>query len=145
VSHLDAHLSVLPLRPEFFDLYLDLAMDFGLPVRLAGAETERAVGFPFRRLAEEAGVLAPDHVVAIRGASRAAFERAVHTLDPGVTEIVLHPAIDSPELRALAPDWAQRVDDHDALVTDLDLRKLLDRAGVERIGYRELRDLQRGG
>jgi hypothetical protein len=144
VSHLDSHLSVLPLRPEFFDVYLDLAVEFGLPVRLEGADTERAAGFPFRRLAEEEGVVAPDHVVTVRSGSHGAFERAVHSLDPGVTEIVFHPAVDTPELRALAPDWAQRVDDHAALVTDPDLGRLLDRAGVRLIGYRELRDLQRG-
>jgi predicted glycoside hydrolase/deacetylase ChbG (UPF0249 family) len=144
VSHLDAHLSVLPLRPEFFDLYLDLAIEFGLPARLPGPEVERTVGFPFRRLAQEEGVLAPDQVVTVRGASHGAFERALHALEPGVTEIVLHPAVDTPELRALAPDWSQRVDDHDALVRDPDLRRLVERAGVERIGYRQLRDLQRG-
>jgi predicted glycoside hydrolase/deacetylase ChbG (UPF0249 family) len=143
VSHLDAHLSVLPLRPEFFDLYLDLAVEFGLPVRLGDEATERSVGFPFRRLAAEEGVLFPDHLVPVRGASRAACERAIHGLEPGVTELVLHPAVDTPELRALAPDWAQRVDDHDALVEDLELRKLLERAGVTLIGYRQLRDLQR--
>jgi predicted glycoside hydrolase/deacetylase ChbG (UPF0249 family) len=144
VSHLDAHLSVLPLRPEFFDLYLDLAVEFGLPVRLPGPEIERTVGFPFRRLAQDEGVVSPDHVVAVRGASHGAFERALHALEPGVTEIVLHPAIDTPELRALAPDWNQRVDDYDALVHDADLQRLLERAGVERIGYRHLRELQRG-
>jgi predicted glycoside hydrolase/deacetylase ChbG (UPF0249 family) len=144
VSHLTTHLSVLPPRPEFFDLYLELAVDFGLPIRLPDAATERTVGFPFRRLAEEEGVLSPDQLVSVRGASRAAVERAIHVLEPGVTELVLHPAIDTPELRALAPDWTQRVDDHDALVDDLELRKLLGRAGVELIGYRHLRELQRG-
>jgi hypothetical protein len=144
VSHLDAHLSVLPLRPEFFDLYLDLAVEFGLPIRLPSLDMERTAGFPFRRLAHEEGVVTPDHVVQVRGGSRGGFERALHALEPGVTEIVLHPAIDTPELRALAPDWSQRVDDHDALVHDIELRRLLERAAVHRIGYRPLRDLQRG-
>jgi predicted glycoside hydrolase/deacetylase ChbG (UPF0249 family) len=145
VSHLDAHLSVLPLRPEFFDVYLELALDFGLPVRLPNVEVERTVGFPFRRLARDEGVLSPDRVETVRGDSRLGFERALHALEPGVTEIVLHPAIDTPELRALAPDWSQRVDDLHALVHADDLRRLLERAGVTCIGYRQLRDLQRGG
>ena len=29
VTHLDCHLDVLAMRPEFFDVYLDLAIDFG--------------------------------------------------------------------------------------------------------------------
>ena len=53
VSHLDSHMGTLQLRPEFFDVYLDLAVEFGLPLRLSGASSERAIGFPFRRLAAE--------------------------------------------------------------------------------------------
>ena len=144
VSHVDSHLSAMQMRPEFFDIYLELAVDFGLPIRLSGAETERSIGFPFRRLAAEEGVVFPDRVVPLaRTGSRAAFERALHALEPGVTELVAHPAVDTPELRAAAPDWAHRVDDHDALVTDQELRRLIERAGVELIGYRQLRELQR--
>ena len=51
VSHLDSHMGALQLRPEFFDIYLELAVDFGLPLRLSGASTERLIGFPFRELA----------------------------------------------------------------------------------------------
>ncbi len=49
VSHLDSHMGTLQLRPEFFDVYLELAVDFGLPLRLSGASSERLIGFPFRR------------------------------------------------------------------------------------------------
>ena len=63
VSHLDSHMGTLQLRPEFFDVYLELAVDFGLPLRMAGASTERLIGFPFRRLAAEEGVVFPDHFV----------------------------------------------------------------------------------
>src|SRR5690606_15815472 len=50
VSHLDSHMDTLQLKPEFFDVYLDLAVEFGLPVRLADAATERSTGFPFRSI-----------------------------------------------------------------------------------------------
>ena len=63
VTHLDSHMGTLQLRPEFFDVYLDLAVDFGLPLRLSGASTQAAVGFPFRELAAQEGVLAPDHLL----------------------------------------------------------------------------------
>jgi len=39
----------LVMRPEFFDVYLELAVDFGLPLRLLSAEAEPNVGFPVRR------------------------------------------------------------------------------------------------
>ncbi len=148
VSHLDSHMGTLQLRPEFFDVYLDLAVEFGLPIRLSGASTERSIGFPFRRLAAEDGVVFPDHfVMAPAGAvgSRRTIERAVMDLRPGVTEVLVHPAVDTPELRACTPDWAQRVDDHDLATRDRALRAMLDRAGVTLVGYRELRTLQQKG
>jgi predicted glycoside hydrolase/deacetylase ChbG (UPF0249 family) len=146
VSHLDTHMGALQLRPEFFDVYLELAIDYRLPMRLSGAGTERLIGFPARQLAAEEGVLFPDHFVYAQGVgSRRAIERAVFDLRAGVTEIYLHPAADTPELRALAPDWASRVDDHHLLCHDSELRTMLDRAGVHLVGWRALRDLQRAG
>ncbi|MGH9117097.1 MAG: polysaccharide deacetylase family protein [Acidimicrobiales bacterium] len=146
VSHLDSHLDALMLRPEFFDIYLDLAVDFGLPVRLPSVTAERVVGFPFRRLAAEAEVVSPDHLVSVRSVgSRRAIERAVLDLAPGVTEVYVRPATDTAEIRAAIPDWAARVDDFDLVVTDGNLRAMLDRGGVRLVGYRALRDLQRQG
>lgn len=144
VTHLDSHMGTLQLRPEFFDVYLELAVEFRLPIRLSGASTERLIGFPFRRLAAEEGVVFPDHLLVLRGVgTRRALERALADLRPGVTEIYTHPAVDTPEIRALAPDWANRVDDHDLLVNDRSLAELIRRAGAELIGYRPLRELMR--
>lgn len=145
VSHLDSHFGSLQLRPEFFDIYLDLAVDFRLPVRLAGADAERFFGFPFRTLAEEEGILAPDHLVAIDHApSRPYVERAIAELPPGVTEFALRPACDTAELRATGTDWQSRVDDLD-LLTAGHLQEQLAAAGVVRIGWRELRAAQLAG
>jgi predicted glycoside hydrolase/deacetylase ChbG (UPF0249 family) len=144
VSHLDSHMGTLQLRPEFFDVYLEMAVEFGLPLRLSGSSTETPVGFPFRKLAAEEGVVFPDHLVYVRGVgSRRVVERTLLDLRPGVTEVYVHPAIDTAELRALAPDWAARVDDHDLLTGHSSLRALVERAGAAFVGYRELRELQR--
>ncbi len=144
VSHLDSHMGTLQMRPEFFDIYLDLAVEFELPVRLSGASTEAAIGFPFRRLAAEAGVLFPDHFLRVPGVgSRDTVERAVGDLRPGVTELYVRPALDTPEQRALDPDWPSRVDDHRLVTEDDELAGRLSEAGVAVVGYRALRDLMR--
>lgn len=146
VSHLDSHMGPLQLRPEFFDVYLELAVDFGLPLRLSEASSERAIGFPFRRLAAEEGVVFPDRFVHLPGAGvRESLEKVLSDLRPGVTEVLAHPAVDSDELRAASPDWSRRVDDHAALTRDQAMRSLIERVGAVLIGYRELRDLQRAG
>src|SRR6478752_7752131 len=80
ISHLDSHMGTLQLRPEFFDVYLELAVDFGLPLRLSGVSSERAVGFPFRQLAAEEGVLFPDHLVGVGVGSRRVLARIVYDL-----------------------------------------------------------------
>jgi predicted glycoside hydrolase/deacetylase ChbG (UPF0249 family) len=143
VSHLDSHMGTVQLRPEFFDVYLELAVDFRLPLRLSGARSEEGIGFPFRRLATEEGVLFPDNFIHVRGPIRRHLERALFDLRPGVTEIFGHPAVDTPELRALAPDWPNRVDDHDVLAGDKAFPAMAERAGVTLVGYRELRNLMR--
>jgi len=43
VSHLDSHMGALQLRPEFFDIYLDMAVDFRLPIRLPAAASEQTL------------------------------------------------------------------------------------------------------
>ncbi len=144
VTHLDSHMGTLQLRPEFFDAYLELAVDFDLPLRMGSASGERVVGFPYRSLAAAEGIVFPDQfVLSTPVGARRHVEKALFDLRPGVTEVYLHPAVDTDELRASHPDWAGRVEDHAFLCNDPSLRDLIDRAGATLIGYRELRDLQR--
>lgn len=144
VSHLDSHLGALELRPEFFDVYLELALEFRLPMRLGPPSAERAAGFPFRQLAAREGAVFPDHCLPVGGVgARRSVERALTELEPGVTELRFHPAADTPELRAHAPDWSSRVDDLDLLGTHSSFGVLARRAGATLIGFRPLRDLMR--
>ena len=142
-THLDSHLDVLPSRPEFFDVYLELALDFALPLRLPDPSVERTLGFPVRKLAAEEGAVFPDHVVRVPGPVRPALARLLGDLPPGVTEIAAAPAIDTPELRAGFADWPARVDDHRVLVEEDQLRALVEKAGGHLIGWRPLRELAR--
>ncbi len=146
VSHIDSHMGTLQLRPEFFDVYLDIADEFRLPLRLSAASTERLIGFPFRALASERGVLYPDDFLFIAGngvGSRATVEAALARVGPGVTEAYVHPAVDTPELRAMSPDWQDRTDDHSWLLDPEGLRASVARHGIKLIGYREIRDAMR--
>ena len=143
VSHLDSHMGALQLRPEFFDVYLELAVEFRLPLRMAGATAQRLIGFPYRTLANDEGVVFTDQFVRTGVGSRRSIEKALFDLRPGVTEVYLHPALDTDELRASHPDWPHRVEDYAMLTRDPAFADLVERAGATLIGYRELRDLQR--
>ena len=76
-------------------------------------------------------MLHPDHVVAPRHGHR--LNDALAQLPPGVTEVVLHPALDSSELRAYNPDWTTQVEDHLLLVDDSEVSGRL--GAVRTIGY----------
>lgn len=146
ISHLDAHLDALLLRPEFFDIYLELAVDFALPLRLLSAEAEPNVGFPVRSLVADEGVLFADRFATLpMVGARQAFSEMVAGLEPGITEVTLHPAIDTPELRAITSTWQHRVEDHVLLVADRGLGQMVKDAGVTLIGYRPLREAMRQG
>ncbi|MDA8290767.1 MAG: ChbG/HpnK family deacetylase [Actinomycetota bacterium] len=144
VSHLDAHLGGVEMKPEFFDAYLDLAEELRLPVRLPDAELEPRVGFPFRSLADERGILAPDRSLPLTALGRTLGE-ALASLPPGVSELHAHPAPDAPEMRLAAPDWERRVDEHALLSPGGPLAEALARTGARLVGYRELREAMRAG
>jgi len=143
-THLAPHLTAITLRPEFFDVYLELAVEFRLPVRLPSTITAERAGFPFRRLAADEGVVFPDHFDHDwRAGSRDRVYAAIRDLEPGVTEIHVQPAIDTPEVRALSPASAGWIDDLALVTEDPKLPMLLAEAGAVLIGYAELRDVMR--
>jgi len=145
VTHLAPHLTAITLRPEFFDVYLELAVEFALPIRLPSTVTAEQAGFPFRRLAQDEGVVFPDHFDHDwRAGSAHRVHAAIEALRPGVTEIHVQPAIDTPEVRALG-DYTQGWVDDLELITSDDLRDRLDASSATLIGYRALRDAMRAG
>jgi len=144
VSHLDVHMTTLQLRPEFFDIYLELAIDFALPIRMLGANLESRLGFPATELAESAGAIFSDRSITLAaGSGQRELEATLAALQPGVTELHLRPAIDSHELRALTDDWGERVRDYELLCGAPNLSQLAEQAGATVIGFRPLRDLAR--
>ena len=145
VSHLAPHLTSITLRPEFFDVYLELAVEFKLPIRLPSTISADAAGFPFRQLAADEGIVFPDHFDHDwRTGSRERVLSAFASLEPGVTEIHVQPSIDTAEVRALGEVATGWIDDL-ALATSDELRHAVTASGAVLIGYRELRDAMRLG
>jgi len=77
--------------------------------------------------------------------SRPFLLAALDNLPAGVTEFHAHPAVDTPELRALAPDWAARVDDYRLYCADELFRSQLADSGAHLIRHSELRQVMRAG
>ena len=142
VTHLAPHLTAITLRPEFFDVYLELAVEFRLPIRLPSTITAEQAGFPFRQLAADEGVRVPRPLRPrlARRQPRAGLRRASPTLQPGVTEMHVQPAIDTPEVRALTPSAEHGSTTSTWSPTTRSSRELIAPSGAVLIGYARLRD-----
>jgi hypothetical protein len=143
VTHLDAHMGTMQLEPRYFAIYLELAAEYRLPVRMISGRAEAYFGFPSREPATEAGVVFPDALIDLWGKPSGTLEQRLASLRPGVTEIFFHPVEDGPELRGYdrkEADW--RVGDY-ATLTSPDLARLAADAGATLISFAPLRDLQR--
>jgi len=146
VTHLDSHMGTLQLEPRYFDLYLQLGAEYRLPLRMAGRRAEGRQSFPVRAPAAARGIVSTDEFeFRWKDSTAALMARRVPMMAPGVTEFLLHPVLDGPELRGYDFDAAQvRVDDHACAISH-DIAALLAAEHVERISFRPLRDLQRAG
>jgi hypothetical protein len=162
VTHIDSHqLSMLHRR--FVGGYAQLALENRLPLlflRLDQAgwlSLSQAIGLGLDAAAaativDLAGVLLTQGVPLLDGATMLPLDQPAHRVDQarqalaslpvGLTHFVFHPAQDTPELRAIAPDWPSRVADYEAF-TSRELRDWVRRSGIQVIGYRALRDLLR--
>jgi chitin disaccharide deacetylase len=148
VTHIDCHMFAM-LAHGLADAYVDLGFEFDLPVLMtrqpAWVETLTAVAIDQW---EERGVPVFDHLreMPLNQPADAMLEvakRIFEDLPPGLTYLLMHPALDTPELRAICTDWRQRVADYETFGNP----KLCDyvrQAGIHVIGWRPIRQLMRG-
>ena len=168
VTHLDNHMgSVYGLATgrDFLGEALGLAAEHGLPFRLPrfvdgtefapefqDAATRAAAG------ADALGVVIPDRTwthpfpLANEGTdeeetyeqTRDGFIELLRAVPAGVTEIFLHPMVDGDELRAAVDFSAAKRGFERRLLTDPLVAATIAEERLVRVGWRALRDLQRG-
>ena len=155
-THVDAHMGTVS-RPPFLRAYVDIALENRLPFPLIGCDTESltaqkipptlvAHGAQLGQQLEARGVPLIDAVLGLPLDDPVdqitVAKKIIDSLRPGLTVLLLHPAQDTPELRAMAPDWRSRVANY-AACTSSELRDYVRQSGVQVIGYRPLRELLR--
>ena len=143
-THLDSHMGTLYQTKALFDVFLRVAREYKLPVRVAKAWFTRADFLP--------EIIKPDDVFidrvldinpAVQPQDWARFySDELRKLEPGVTEIVIHLAYDDAEMRGATSDhpawgaaWRQR--DFDFFTSDA-FRKVLAENNIKLITWREL-------
>lgn len=148
VTHLDSHMGALQYDLGFYEAYRRLAREYDLPLRMGSQEVLAVAGVPhLRRELAQDGVVSPDYLIHDQRRPGEPitdyWKRVLQDLPPGVTELYIHAALPGEEMRHITHSWQERAEEYRLFTTDPEIRRLLEAQDVKRIGYRELRDLQR--
>ena len=156
VSHIDTHMGTV-MHPKLIQSYIELSLKYRVPGMIPrwdeatlarrGLDSETAKMFAKALQELEAnGVPLVDGYVGLpldKPDDR--LEQAKQTfadLPAGLTHFLFHPAVDTPELRAITSSWPARAADYETFMRE-DLRRYVRDSGVVEIGYRRLRELIR--
>lgn len=158
VTHIDTHMGTV-VRSKFIPGYLQLAIQHQLPPLIIRMD---ASGYQQMGMdqagAEQAAMtvqeLEAQHVPMVDALQMLPLDqpenrveqvkRMLDSIPAGITHFIIHAAKDSPELRAIAPDWPSRVADYEVFSSDA-LRDYVRHSGIQVIGYRAIRDCWRSG
>jgi predicted glycoside hydrolase/deacetylase ChbG (UPF0249 family) len=147
LTHIDCHMFAM-LRPSLADQYVSLGFARQLPV-LMTRQPQWVVALSEAAIAgwEKQGLPVFDHLreMPLNGQATNRLDLTTNLFDelpPGLTYLITHPATDTPELRAITPDWRARVADFDTFRDDR-LARHLRRHGIHVIGWRPLLELMR--
>jgi len=158
VTHVDSHMGTV-MNPLFVQSYIQAAAGRLLPPMLPRADakgmemvemnaTERQAYEPVMQQLEKIGVPMLDGILSMpldEANAPKQMEIAKHllgNLPVGITHFIFHPAIDTPELRAIAPDWESRVANYNTFMSD-ELKQFIESEDIQPIGYREIRNTMR--
>ena len=148
VTHIDSHMGTMQYSPEFVKAYVQLAMEFNLPLRMPSQTT--MVKFNQPKMREELtrqGIIFTDYFVYEEMENykevKPFWTNVIKNLKPGVTEIFIHASKMSEELKAITGSAEKRSQEAACFTSDKDIRQLLKDEGIILIGYRPLLELQR--
>lgn len=137
-SFLSSHDDVVARHLALFDVFLDVAEEYRLPIRhgytIAGGALDAA------HLARQRGHFVPDATV--NWSASVDLETTIAQLPLGVSEIIVHVATASDELRAVVSDAAQREGNLAALEA-VSLPEIAKRHDVTVVSWSRIRDIFR--
>jgi predicted glycoside hydrolase/deacetylase ChbG (UPF0249 family) len=156
VTHVDSHMGTI-MNPRFIQSYVQAASSRLLVnmlprldakgIEMMGVGDEERVAYaPVMEMLENIGVPMVDGILSMpleHGDNH--IEVAKKLLDEtpvGITHFILHPSVDTPELRAITPDWQARVANYKAFMSD-EVKKFLESGNIKLMGYRAIRNTMR--
>ncbi|UCD37293.1 MAG: polysaccharide deacetylase family protein [Fidelibacterota bacterium] len=121
-SHIDTHMGTLLMTAGYAEVYMDIAMEYGLPAMVIEfsepiVERFRSIGFIIDEEVLKLAANYPlpkldDYYMISDGESyedkKQKFYELVQSLQPGITEIIFHPSVESDNLKSITDTWQQR-------------------------------------
>jgi predicted glycoside hydrolase/deacetylase ChbG (UPF0249 family) len=153
-THADTHMGTV-FHHKFFPTYVQIARQFKIPVMIPRLDEDGLKRWGFTgdaaawalnmlREMEEDNLPLLDHIAGMPlDKPEHRIEQvfaAIDALQPGLTHFIIHPSHDTPEARAMSPDLPSRIGDYETFM-DERVRQHLKNAGVQVIGYRDLKTL----
>lgn len=153
VTHVDSHMGTI-LNSRFIQSYIQAAASRLLPnmlprtnakgIKMMGASSEELMIYePIMAQLESMGIPTLEGIVAMpldhAEDHTGLAKKLLSELPVGITHFILHPSIDTPELRAICPDWPARVANYNAFMSD-ELKKFIESENIKLIGYRQIRN-----
>jgi len=155
-THIDTHMGAVA-HEKFMEGYIAQAVAHKIPAMLPSPDSAAFAGIvpdaarrarfaAYLRELGEKGLPLFDGIVAMpldepRDQTET-VKRLFGSLPEGITHFILHASTDSPELRAITPDWESRVWNYRTMRSDA-VKKCIESEGIVLIGYRALRDAMR--
>lgn len=150
-SHLLSHEGAIYSKPEYFDRYMKVAIEKGIPPVLANghlsffSEAHTNEVETMRAKAQEAWDAGLPVVDDIHdqvegwqvGQKKPKLIALLHNLKPGITHINFHPAIPSDELRLITANSPSRVQDS-MILSDSEVRNVIANRKIVTTTWREL-------
>src|SRR5258707_4383688 len=112
-------MGIMQLVPEYMKSYLQLAVEFDLPVRMGSQDTMVKFGAPkLREQFAAKGIVFSDYFVSEelpqeRDGVKSFWLKIVKNLKPGVTELYIHAAVANDELKPITNSWRTRSEEFD--------------------------------
>ncbi|GMK37282.1 carbohydrate deacetylase [Paenibacillus sp. CCS19] len=162
VTHLDNHagsLFGLHTGRDFLEIAFDLSIKYQLPFNLPRRIVEQPYFnndqlqlFQTRLVsARERGIVLIDDMIALPYSFQPMPEYAImkaklmellHSLQPGITQLTVHPSLVTDSLRALTDCYSEREIEHQLLQDD-EIMQILRLEEIHLLSWKEVRDLQR--
>jgi predicted glycoside hydrolase/deacetylase ChbG (UPF0249 family) len=123
-SHIDTHMGTMYGSIDYIKVFLKIAQEYNIPANAidlsdpALAENFRKQGYPITpevvELLNQYSLPRLDNFSSVPDGNsyenkRENFFKLLNSLDPGITEIIFHPSVETDNLKTITDSWQQRV------------------------------------